>query len=68
VHRKNTVVTGEPVTEDGVSPAATARLPIVVLGVIAVAGVATWWGWPPSLIDLVRDDSTVQEAADPSDP
>jgi len=67
VDRVSTVVTGEPVIEDGASPAATAPRPMVVLGVIAVAGVATWWGWPPSLIDLGRDGSTVAAAADPSD-
>ena len=41
-------------TEHGASPAAAARLPQVVLAVIAVAIVASWWGWPPSLVDVDR--------------
>ena len=55
--------TGEPVTEH------EARLPGVVLGVLAVATVATWWGWPPSLIEmrwervkLVGDGEPVERA------
>ena len=48
----STVDTGEPVTEHEASPANPARLPGVVLAVIAVAVVAAWWGWPPSLVEV----------------
>ncbi len=40
------------VTEHEGNPAGGSRRPQVVLGVIAVAVVATWWGWPPSLVEV----------------
>ncbi len=58
----STVDTGEPVTEHEASPANPARLPGVVLAVIAVAVVAAWWGWPPLLVDVDRAGQPVKTA------
>ena len=46
------VARGGRVTDHEATPAGASRRPQVVLGVIAVAVVATWWGWPPSLVEV----------------
>ena len=49
-------------TEHEASPANPARLPGVVLAVIAVAVLAAWWGWPPLLVDVDRAGRPVKTA------
>ena len=49
-------------TEHEASPANPARLPGVVLAVIAVAVLAAWWGWPPLLVDVDRAGQPVKPA------